>query len=52
MRAASSYEDVLADVLRPRERRVFVKDMAYHARPLISSKFVANFANTFIIRDP
>jgi len=48
----SSYEDVLVDVLRTRERRVFVKDMAYHARPLISSKFVANFANTFIIRDP
>jgi hypothetical protein len=48
----SSYEDVLSDVLRPREGRVFVKDMAYHAKGLISSKFVANFANTFIIRDP
>jgi hypothetical protein len=51
-RAGSSYEDVLSDVLRSRERRVFLKDMAYHARPLISSQFVANFANTFIIRDP
>ena len=51
-RAGSSYEDVLSDVLRSCERRVFLKDMAYHARPLISSGFVANFANTFIIRDP
>jgi Sulfotransferase domain len=50
--AQSSYQDVLANVLEPRERRVFLKDMAYHAKPLISSRFVANFANTFIIRDP
>ncbi len=26
--------------------------MAYHAKGLLGSKFVANFANTFIIRDP
>jgi len=51
-RAGSGYDDVLADVLRPRERCVFLKDMAYHAKPLISSRFVASFANTFIIRDP
>jgi hypothetical protein len=51
-KAGSGYEEVLADVLRPRERRVFLKDMAYHARPLISSRFLANFDNTFIIRDP
>ena len=51
-RAGIGYEEVLADVLRPRERRVFLKDMAYHAKALISSRFVANFANTFIIRDP
>jgi Sulfotransferase domain len=50
--AGNSYEDVLARVLEPRERRVFVKDMAYHARGLIGSRFVANFTNTFIIRDP
>ena len=50
--AGNSYEEVLADVLAPRERRVFLKDMAYHAKGLISSRFVASFANTFIIRDP
>ncbi len=50
--AGNSCEEVLADVLGPRERRVFLKDMAYHAKGLISSRFVASFANTFIIRDP
>jgi hypothetical protein len=50
--AENNYENVLANVLAPRERRVFVKDMAYHAKSLLGSKFVANFANTFIIRDP
>ena len=51
-RAEDNYENVLQDVLEPREKRVFLKDMAYHAKALISSRFVANFANTFIIRDP
>jgi sulfotransferase family protein len=51
-RAEDNYENVLQDVLKPREKRVFLKDMAYHAKALISSRFVANFANTFIIRDP
>ena len=50
--AGNSYEEVLARVLEPRERRVFVKDMAYHAKGLIGSGFAANFTNTFIIRDP
>ena len=50
--AGNSYEEVLARVLEPRERRVFVKDMAYHAKGLIGSRFAANFTNTFIIRDP
>ncbi len=48
----SSYENVLAEVLKPRGRRGLVKDMANHAKGLLDSKFVANFANTFIIRDP
>src|SRR5918999_2636287 len=48
----NSYERVLASVLEPRERRVFVKDMAYHAKGAMGSGFVSNFANTFIIRDP
>jgi sulfotransferase family protein len=50
--AENNYEIILASVLAPRERRVFFKDMAYHAKGLLGSKFVANFANTFIIRDP
>jgi len=50
--AVNNYENVLARVLEPRERRVFVKDMAYHAKGLLGSTFVASFANTFIIRDP
>jgi hypothetical protein len=47
-----NYENVLKDVLKPREKRVFVKDMAYHARGLLSPEFTSNFVNTFIIRDP
>jgi hypothetical protein len=51
-RAENNYERVLESVLAPRKWRVFVKDMAYHAKGVISSSFAANFANTFIIRDP
>jgi Sulfotransferase domain len=47
-----NYENVLQDVLKPRDRRTFVKDMAYHARGLLSPEFASNFVNTFIIRDP
>ena len=47
-----NYENVLQDVLKPRDRRAFVKDMAYHAKGLMGSGFVSNFVNTFIIRDP
>jgi hypothetical protein len=47
-----NYENVLQDVLKPRDRRAFVKDMAYHARGLLSPEFASNFVNTFIIRDP
>ena len=50
--AAHNYGRVLAEVLEPRDKRVFVKDMAYHAKGVMSSRFVSNFANTFIIRDP
>lgn len=45
-------ERVLDDVLRPRDRRVFVKDMAYHATAFMSRAFVGNFTNTFLIRHP
>jgi sulfate adenylyltransferase len=51
-RADRGYEDVLAEVLKPRDKRVFLKDMAYHAKPLIGSRFASRFINTFIVRDP
>lgn len=45
-------ERVLADVLRPRDRPVFVKDMAYHVAAFLDTDFVGRFANSFLIRDP
>jgi hypothetical protein len=50
--ARYNYDHVLADVLRPRQKRVFLKDMAYHAKGVMSPKFISNFVNTFILRDP
>jgi hypothetical protein len=47
-----NYEKVLAEVLRPRDKRVFLKDMAYQAKGVMSPEFISNFVNTFIIRDP
>jgi hypothetical protein len=47
-----NYENVVAQIFRPRERRVFLKDMAYQAKPLLGPEFAARFVNTFIIRDP
>jgi hypothetical protein len=49
---ANNYSNVLDEVLRPRERRVFLKDMAYQAKPLVGSDLASKFVNTFIIRDP
>lgn len=43
---------VLADVLRPRGRRVFVKDMAYHVTAQMDAGFVDRFTNTFLVRHP
>jgi Sulfotransferase domain len=51
-KAEHDYENVLARILEPREKRVFVKDMAYHAKGLMGPEFVSRFKNTFIIRDP
>ena len=51
-KAEHNYENVLARILEPREKRVFVKDMAYHAKSLMGPEFVSRFKNTFIIRDP
>jgi sulfate adenylyltransferase len=47
-----SYERVVEDVFRPRGQRVFLKDMAYHAKRLLSPGFASRFVNTFIVRDP
>ena len=51
-KAEYNYENVLARILEPRENRVFVKDMAYHAKGLMGPEFVSHFVNTFIVRDP
>ena len=42
----------MARILEPREKRVFLKDMAYHAKGLMGPEFASRFKNTFIIRDP
>ena len=34
-KAKHNYKNVLARILEPREKRVFVKDMAYHAKGLM-----------------
>ena len=47
-----NYGRVLEEILRPREKRVFVKDMAYHLRGFMDHEFVSRFVNTFIIREP
>ena len=51
-KAEHNYERVLTDVLKPRQKRVFLKDMVYHAKALLSPHLASNFVNTFIIRDP
>lgn len=48
----SRYEAVLGEVTRPRENRVFVKDMATHVRPLIGAGLAGRFVNSFIVRSP
>jgi sulfate adenylyltransferase len=51
-KAEYSFERVAEDVFRPREERVFLKDMAYQANKLLSPEFASRFVNTFIVRDP
>jgi Sulfotransferase domain len=51
-KAEYNYERVLADVLKPRQKRVFLKDMAYQAKGVMNREFISNFVNTFIVRDP
>jgi hypothetical protein len=44
---------VAEDVLRAADgNRVFVKDMAYHARAGATVELLSRFTNTFLIRDP
>jgi Sulfotransferase domain len=50
--AEHNYDRVLADVLKPRQKRVFLKDMAYHAKGIMNPEFISKFVNTFILRDP
>jgi hypothetical protein len=51
-KAEHNYKRVLADILKPRQKRVFLKDMAYHAKGVMGPEFISNFVNTFIVRDP
>src|SRR3954468_10306920 len=51
-KAEYGFERVAEDVFKPREQRVFVKDMAYHAKKVLSPEFASRFVNTFIVRDP
>jgi hypothetical protein len=44
--------EILAEVLRPRERPLFIKDMSTHIARVVGPEFLSNFVNTFIIRDP
>lgn len=51
----NNYEAVFSEVMKPRERRVFLKDMAYHAKGIVEgegSEVLSEFVNTFIVRDP
>jgi Sulfotransferase domain len=50
--AEHNYERVLAEVLKPRQKRLFLKDMAYQAKAVMGPEFISNFVNTFIVRDP
>ncbi len=46
-------EKVLGDLLREAESGpVFVKDMAYHTTGMMSPELLANFTNTFLVREP
>lgn len=44
--------EMLADVVRPRDRRVFVKDMAYHVTAFMDDVVAQPLTHTFLVRDP
>jgi hypothetical protein len=43
---------VLAKILAVDEKPVFFKDMAYHTAGFLDQNFLANFRNTFLVREP
>lgn len=45
-------EAVLAQLTEVDEKPVFFKDMAYHTAGFMDGDFIANFRNTFLIREP
>ncbi|MGB3682328.1 MAG: hypothetical protein WA990_07545 [Rubrobacteraceae bacterium] len=45
-------EAVLAQLTEVDDKPVFFKDMAYHTAGFLDPEFVANFENTFLIREP
>lgn len=48
-----AYDAVMAETVAARDAPiVFVKDMAYQAKPIQDPAFFANFTNTFLIRRP
>jgi hypothetical protein len=51
-KAEYNYENVLARLFESWERRVYFKDMALHAKDVMTPEFVSRFTNTFIIRNP
>jgi hypothetical protein len=51
-KAEHNYERVLADILKRRRKRLFLKDMAYQTKGVMGPEFISNFVNTFIVRDP
>jgi len=52
-RPEHGYEAVAAEVSAPCEAPIlFMKDMAYQARPIEDPDFYAGFTNTFLIREP
>jgi len=47
------YEKVLGEILTPREKPAFVKDMAYHVAGFATPETVVpDFTNTFLLREP
>lgn len=52
VREEYGHEEILHRMLEVRDKPVYFKDMAYHVAGFMSGEFVANFTNTFIVREP